>query len=62
MKLVSVEEMRRIEQTADAGGHSYAAMMDMAGHAVANMVETLVLFNPERTLSLIHISEPTRPY
>ncbi|OIO91005.1 MAG: NAD(P)H-hydrate dehydratase [Anaerolineae bacterium CG2_30_64_16] len=53
MKLVSVEEMRRIEQATDAGGHSYAAMMDMAGHAVANMVNTLVLFNPERAILIL---------
>ncbi len=36
MKLASVEEMRRIEQLTDAGGHSYAEMMEMAGRAVAD--------------------------
>jgi ADP-dependent NAD(P)H-hydrate dehydratase / NAD(P)H-hydrate epimerase len=35
MKLVSVEEMRRIEQMTDARGHSYSSMMELAGRAVA---------------------------
>lgn len=35
MKIVTVEEMRRIEQAADASGHSYATMMENAGRAVA---------------------------
>ena len=34
MKLVNVQEMRQIEQAADAGGHSYATMMERAGEAV----------------------------
>ena len=35
MKLVNVEEMRRIEQLTDARGQSYAAMMEQAGSSVA---------------------------
>jgi NAD(P)H-hydrate epimerase len=35
MKVVTVDEMRRIEAAADAAGHSYAAMMEQAGRAVA---------------------------
>ncbi len=38
LKIVSVEEMRRLEQAADASGHSYAAMMELAGRAVADAV------------------------
>jgi len=38
MKLVTVEEMKRLEQAADAAGHSYAAMMECAGRAVASAV------------------------
>lgn len=38
MKLVSVEQMRAIEQAADAGGHTYAAMMELAGAAVAQAI------------------------
>ncbi len=35
MKVVTAEEMRRIEQAADASSHSYATMMENAGRAVA---------------------------
>jgi len=34
VKIVNVEEMRGIEQATDARGHSFPAMMDMAGQAV----------------------------
>ncbi len=37
-KIVSIGEMRAMEYAADAGGHSYAAMMEMAGAAVARAV------------------------
>ena len=33
MKIVTVDEMRRIEASSDAAGHSYAAMMERAGRA-----------------------------
>lgn len=42
LKLVSVAQMQRIEKAADARGHSYAAMMEMAGRAVAAAVENAV--------------------
>ena len=35
MKLVTVAEMKRLEQAADAKGHSFAEMMEQAGRAVA---------------------------
>ena len=35
MKVVTVEEMRQIEAASDAAGHSYEAMMEQAGRAVA---------------------------
>lgn len=38
MKVVTVEEMRRIEAASDAAGHSYGAMMEQAGQAVADAV------------------------
>ena len=38
MKLVTVEEMRRLEREADAGGWSYATMMEQAGRAVAEAI------------------------
>jgi len=37
-RLVSVAEMQAIERAADAGGHSFAAMMEAAGKAVATAV------------------------
>lgn len=40
MKLVSVEEMRRIEQLTDARGHHYTDMMELAGRAVAQAALT----------------------
>jgi hydroxyethylthiazole kinase-like uncharacterized protein yjeF len=54
MKLVNVQEMRRIEQAADAGGHSYATMMELAGQAVADITTALKLAEPgERALVLV---------
>ena len=38
VKLVTVAEMQAIERAADAGGHSYAAMMETAGRAVAGAI------------------------
>ena len=38
MKVVTVEEMRQIEAASDAAGHSYEAMMEQAGRAVAEAV------------------------
>ena len=35
MKLVTVQEMRAIEQQANAGGLSYEQMMDKAGQGMA---------------------------
>ncbi len=41
MKLVTVDEMRSIEQAADAGGLSYAQMMDNAGRGLADEILAL---------------------
>ncbi len=38
MKVVTVEEMRRIEAASDAAGHSYSKMMERAGRAVADVI------------------------
>jgi NAD(P)H-hydrate epimerase len=38
MKIVTVDEMRRIEAASDAAGHSYSAMMEQAGRAVARAI------------------------
>lgn len=42
VKVVSIEEMRAIERATDAAGISYAAMMQRAGAAVAEVVTRLV--------------------
>ncbi len=39
MKVVTVEQMRAIERAADAGGLSYARMMENAGRAVATWLQ-----------------------
>jgi NAD(P)H-hydrate epimerase len=39
MKLVTVEQMRRLEQAADTAGHPYDAMMECAGRAVAEVIQ-----------------------
>jgi hydroxyethylthiazole kinase-like uncharacterized protein yjeF len=41
MKVVSTEEMRRIERGTDAGGVSYATMMENAGRAVAEACQRI---------------------
>lgn len=41
-KIVTTEQMRAIERAADSQGHSYAAMMEMAGRAVAERVKQLL--------------------
>lgn len=51
-KIVTVEQMRAIEAASDAAGHSYAAMMELAGQAVAerilqkNVQKVVVLVGP----------------
>ncbi len=42
VKVVSIEEMRAVERATDAAGISYAAMMQRAGAAVAEVVNRLV--------------------
>lgn len=39
MKVVTTEQMREIEKAADAGGLSYATMMENAGRAVAQAIQ-----------------------
>jgi hydroxyethylthiazole kinase-like uncharacterized protein yjeF len=39
LKIVTTEEMRRIEKAADAGGLTFDQMMENAGHAVAEAVD-----------------------
>ena len=53
MKIVNVEEMRRIEQAADSGGRSFAAMMEMAGGAVANISHALMAPEVDQPILLL---------
>ncbi len=53
MKLVTVEQMRRIEQASDAAGHTYAAMMERAGTAVAAAIGARVAVKNRRVLVLV---------
>jgi NAD(P)H-hydrate epimerase len=39
IKVFTVAEMKAVERAADATGHSYAAMMELAGRAVAEAIE-----------------------
>ena len=53
MKLVTVDEMRDLEQRADAAGHSYATMMECAGRAVAEAIEERMQVRNKRVLVLV---------
>lgn len=53
MKLVSVAQMKSIEAASDAAGHSYAAMMDRAGAAVAQAIQQRVSVKGRRVLILV---------
>ena len=48
MKLVTVQEMRAIEQEADAVGWSYSQMMERAGHGLAEVVQSFYGYADER--------------
>ena len=53
MKIVTVKEMRQIEKTADAGGLSYAAMMENAGRAVAEAIALWMAVEGRHVLVLV---------
>jgi len=53
MKIVNVAQMRQIEQATDAGGHPYAAMMELAGQAVANVCHALIAPDPEVAILIL---------
>jgi ADP-dependent NAD(P)H-hydrate dehydratase / NAD(P)H-hydrate epimerase len=52
MKLVTVDHMRRIEAASDAQGHTYAAMMERAGSAVARVIQARLGNGARRILVL----------
>jgi NAD(P)H-hydrate epimerase len=53
MKLVTVDQMRRIEAASDAQGHTYAAMMERAGSAVARVIQAGPEVRGQRILVLV---------
>jgi ADP-dependent NAD(P)H-hydrate dehydratase / NAD(P)H-hydrate epimerase len=53
MKLVTVDQMRSIETAADASGHSFAQMMELAGSAVARVIQDRLDVRGKRILLLI---------
>ncbi len=52
MKLVTVDQMRRIEAASDAQGQTYAEMMERAGAAVAHVVQTRLDVRGQRIVVL----------
>ncbi len=53
MKLVTVDEMRRIEAASDAQGHTYAQMMELAGSAVARVIQNQLDVRSRRIVVLV---------
>jgi NAD(P)H-hydrate epimerase len=53
MKVVTVDQMQRIESDSDAAGHSYSAMMERAGRAVAQAVGARRDVRDKRVLILV---------
>ena len=52
-KIVTTDQMRAIEQAADAKNHSYAAMMALAGRAVADRIKEIIQFVPEPRVAIL---------
>ena len=53
MKVVTVAQMRAIEAASDAAGHTYAAMMERAGRAVAQALMARQDVRKQRVLVLV---------
>jgi len=53
MKIVTVEEMRHVEQQADRAGHSYAEMMENAGRAIAETINDFTRVQDRHVLILV---------
>ncbi len=53
MKVVTVAQMRAIEAASDAAGHTYAAMMERAGRAVAQVLMARQEVKKKRVLVLV---------
>src|SRR5512136_2493269 len=53
MKLVTVDQMRRIEAASDAQGHTFAQMMERAGQAVASVIQARLDVRCKKVLILV---------
>ena len=53
MKVVTVEQMQRIESDSDAAGHSYAAMMEQAGRSISEVIATRTAVRDTQVLILV---------
>ncbi|MCS6964910.1 MAG: NAD(P)H-hydrate dehydratase [Thermoflexus sp.] len=53
MKVLTVAQMRQAEAAADAAGHTYARMMERAGHAVATEIMRRMSVRGRRILILV---------
>jgi hydroxyethylthiazole kinase-like uncharacterized protein yjeF len=53
MKVVTVDQMQRIESDSDAAGHSYAAMMEQAGRSVAEIIRARTSVQDKQVLILV---------
>ena len=53
MKLVSVQQMQHLERAADAAGHTYDTMMELAGRAVAQALQAEIDVLDKRVLVLV---------
>ena len=53
MRILSVDEVRAMEQAADDAGHSYAQMMALAGQGVAQAILERVSLKEKRALILV---------
>ncbi len=53
MKIVSVEQMQRIESDSDRAGHSYSAMMEQAGRCLAEAIDARRDVEQRRVLVLV---------
>jgi len=58
MKLVSVAEMRSIEQEADSNGLTFDAMMAHAGRALADAISGLTFFDEEEDVEALGLVGP----
>lgn len=53
MRVVTVKEMRQLEAAADAAGHSYAQMMEIAGQRVAEAIQARCTVKGAKVLVLV---------